>query len=151
MSIPAVSLPEGETEDYEQVDVVGTLGFPGQWEFGPGWTGRYLINASAGGLRGAGEWGFISTGTVGLAFSKQDWHFTFDIGGGGALLSKWEFGDQDMGGPFQFIAHAGLNFHLPWNMLAGYRFHHMSDGDIYGDHRGVDLHMIEIRYAFTTL
>ena len=55
---------------------------------------------------------------------------------------------QNVGGPFQIIAHGGVLFHLPGNLLAGYRFHHMSDGTIYGNNRGVDLHMLELRYAF---
>ncbi len=150
MNIPAVSLPKGEKEDFEQFDIIGTLGFPGQWTFWSDWNGRYQMNFTAGGLRGAGEWGFIHTTTVGLAFSKPTWRFTLDVGAGGALLSKWKFGDQDMGGAFQFIGHGGLSYHLPWNMIVGYRFHHMSDGDLYGSNRGVDLHMIELRYAFST-
>ena len=82
------------------------------------------------------------------AFRKPSWRVIFDIGIGGALLSDWEFGRQDAGGPFQFIAHGGLSFELPWNLVVGGRFHHMSDGTIYGDSRGVDFYMLELSYYF---
>ena len=37
------------------------------------------------------------------------------------------------------------------NLLAGHRFHHMSDATIYGNNRGVDLHMLEVRSRFDAL
>ena len=141
-------LPPGEKVDFEQFDVVGTLGFPGRWDAFWDWKARYQLNATGGALRGDGETGFIGTITVGIAVNKKHWPITLDFGVGGALLSKWKFPGQNIGGPFQFIAHGGFLFHLPWDLLAGYRFHHMSDATIYGDNRGVDLHMLEIRYHF---
>jgi hypothetical protein len=143
-------LPPGEKVDFEQFDVVGTLGFPGRWEAPWDWQARYQFNTTAGALRGDGETGFIGTMTGGIALTKARWRVTVDIGVGGALLSKWKFPGQNVGGPFQFIGHGGLLFHLPLNLLAGYRFHHMSDATIYGNNRGVDLHMLEVRYRFTS-
>ena len=143
-------LPPGEKVDFEQFDVVGTLGFPGSWVVAWDWTARYQLTMTAGGLRGDGETGFISTMVGGVAMTNEQWRATLDVGMGGALLSKWKFPGQNIGGPFQFIAHGGVLFHLPWNLLAGYRFHHMSDGNIYGENRGVDLHMLEVRYNFST-
>ena len=143
-------LPPGEKVDFEQFDVVGTLGFPGRWEVPWDWRARFQLNTTAGALRGDGETGFISTVTGGIAVTKEGWPVTFDFGGGGALLSKWKFPGQNIGGPFQFIAHGGFLLYLPWNVMAGYRFHHMSDATIYGSNRGVDLHMLEVRYRFTS-
>ena len=142
-------LPPGEKENFEQFDVFGILGFPGSWELPAGWVTRYRLNGAVGVLRGAGDEALISTITPGLAIRKKEWHLTLDVGGGGALLSEWKFGRQNVGGPFQFIGHGGITIHLPWNLLLGYRFHHMSDGTIYeGGNRGVDLHMLELSYAF---
>ncbi|MCA9470044.1 MAG: acyloxyacyl hydrolase [Nitrospira sp.] len=141
-------LPPGEKEDFEQFDVFGIIGLPWSWEYSSGWEMRWRLNGSAGALRGAGDVGFITTLTPGFAFTKKAWRLTLDVGGGGAFLSKWEFGRQDIGGPFQFIGHGGVSVHLHGNLVAGYRFHHMSDGTIYGNNRGVDLHMLELSYAF---
>lgn len=143
-------LPPGEKEDFEQFDVVGTLGFPGSWDAPWDWNARYQLTTTGGALRGSGDAGFIGTMIVGVAVTKMPWRTTLDFGLGGALLSKWKFGRQNVGGPFQFIAHGGWLFHLPGNLMAGYRFHHMSDGTIYGNNRGVDLHMLEVRYHFDT-
>jgi hypothetical protein len=141
-------LPPGEKEDFEQFDVFGIIGLPWSWEYPSGWEMRWRLNGSAGALRGAGDVGFITTLTPGLAFTKKEWRLTLDFGGGGALLSKWEFGRQDIGGPFQFIGHGGISFHLPGNLVAGYRFYHMSDATIYPNSRGVDFHMLELSYSF---
>ncbi|MEX0828798.1 MAG: hypothetical protein WD032_01000, partial [Nitrospirales bacterium] len=56
-------LPPGEKVDFEQFDVVGTLGFPGRWDVPWDWQARYQFNTTAGALRGAGETGFIGTMT----------------------------------------------------------------------------------------
>lgn len=150
MNFKDAGLPPGEKEDFEQFDVVGILGFPGSWEAPWDWNARYQMTTSGGALRGNGDAGFIGIMTVGVAITNIPWRTTLDFGLGGALLSKWKFGRQNVGGPFQFIAHGGWLFHFPGNFLAGYRFHHMSDGTIYGNNRGVDLHMLELRYPFGT-
>ncbi|MGB0908870.1 MAG: acyloxyacyl hydrolase [Nitrospirales bacterium] len=148
MNFQDAGLPPGEKEDFEQFDVFGIVGLPGGWEYESGWQARWRLNGSAGVLRGAGDLGFISTITPGLAFTKTNWNLTLDAGAGGALISDWKFGRQDIGGPFQFIAHGGVSVHLSGNLVTGYRFHHMSDATIYGASRGVDFHMIEFSYHF---
>jgi len=150
MNFQDAGLPPSEKEDFEQFDVFGFIGLPTGWESPSGWDTHWRLNGSAGVLRGAGDLGFITEITPGLAFIKKTWNMTFDIGAGGALISHWEFGRQDIGGPFQFIAHGGVSYHLPGNLAVGYRFHHMSDATIYGPSRGVDFHMIEFSYHFGT-
>ena len=148
MNFKDAGLPPGEKVDFEQFEVVGTLGFPGIWDTPLNGKARFQINSTAGAIRGDGKMGLISTVTGGLAWTKEGWPIIFDFGLGGALLSKWKFSEQNIGGPFQFIAHGGFLIELAWNLLAGYRFQHMSDGMIYGENRGVDLHMLELRYRF---
>lgn len=149
MNFQNAGLPPGEKEDFEQFDVFGIIGLPWGWDYpSSGWEVRSRLKGSVGALRGAGDTGFITTVTPGFAFTKKSWRVTLDGGIGGALISKWEFGRQDIGGPFQFIAHGGVSFHLPGNLVAGYQFQHMSDGMIYSNSRGVDLHMLELSYYF---
>jgi hypothetical protein len=141
-------LPPGEKEDFEQFDVFAIMGLPWGGKISSGWDWRWRLGISAGALRGAKDTAFITTLTSGPAFRIPDWRLILDAGVGGALLSKWEFGQQDIGGPFQFIAHGGIGFQLPWKMVIGWRFHHMSDATLYGPSRGVDLHMLEVSYYF---
>lgn len=148
MNFHDAGLPPGEKEDFEQFDVFAIMGLPWEQESPSGWEARLQLRGSAGALRGAGDTGFITTLTPGFSLKIPSWRLIFDGGVGGALISKWEFGRQDIGGPFQFIAHGGVGVQLPWNMVVGWRFHHMSDATIYRNSRGVDLHMLEVSYSF---
>ncbi len=148
MNFKDAGLPPGEKEDFEQFDVFAIMGLPWEWESPSKWHLRLQVWGSAGALRGAGDTGFITTLTPGFAVNIPSWRLIFDGGVGGALISKWEFGRQDIGGPFQFIAHGGVGVQLPWNLVVGWRFHHMSDATIYGSSRGVDFHMLELSYYF---
>jgi hypothetical protein len=148
MNFKEAGLPPGEKEDFEQFDVFAIVGLPWNWQNPSGWEVRWRLGGSAGALRGAGDTGFITTLTTGPALRIPDWRLILDAGIGGALISKWRFGRQNIGGPFQFIAHGGVGVELGWNMVVGYRFHHMSDATIYGKSRGVDFHMLEVSYYF---
>ena len=144
-----LGIPPTEKEDFEQYDVFAVVGTPWGWDFSSGWEVRFRLNVAAGALRAAGDVGFIGEVGPGLAFTKTDWRLTFDIGGGGAYLSREKYGRQDIGGPVQIIGHGGITYHLPWRISAGYGLHHMSDASIYGsNNRGVDLHMLELSYLF---
>ncbi len=144
-----LGIPPTEKEDFEQYDAFAVIGLPWRWEFSSEWEIRFRLNVSAGALRAAGDTGFITEVTPGIAFTQPRWNLTFDIGGGSAYLSDYRFGSQNIGGHFQIIGHGGITYHLPWNLSVGWRFHHMSDAGIYGTHnRGVDLHMLELSYRF---
>jgi hypothetical protein len=144
-----LGIPPAEKEDFEQYDAFAVIGLPWQWETLSGWKVRFRLSTAAGVLRAAGDTGFITELTPDIAFTYPNWRLTVDFGGGWAYLSDYEFGRQNIGGPFQIIGHGGISFHLPWNLLIGWRFHHMSDATIYGtDNRGVDLHMLELGYRF---
>jgi len=148
MNFKDAGLPPGEKEDFEQFDVFAIMGLPWEWKSPSGWELRWRLGGSAGALRGAGDTGFITTLTTGPALRIPGWRLIFDGGVGGALISKWEFGRQDIGGPFQFIAHGGVGVQVTRNIVVGWRFHHMSDATIYGKSRGVDFHMLELSYYF---
>jgi hypothetical protein len=84
-----------------------------------------------------------------VAFGSKDGRFTLDMGAGGALLSRRDFGRQDYGGYIQFALTAGIGVPLYKRLGAGYRFQHYSDAGIYGPHTvGADLHMFELTYRF---
>ncbi len=144
-----LGIPPTEKEDFQQYDVFAVVGTPWSWDFPSGWEIRFRLNLAAGALRAAGEAGFIGEVSPGLAFTKPDWNLTFDFGGGGAYLSREKYGRQDIGGPVQIAAHAGITYHLPWHISLGWRFHHISDAALYGsNNRGVDLHLYELSYRF---
>lgn len=142
-------IPPSEKEDFYQVDVFAVINLPWRWELIPDWETRFRLTVSAGTLTAAGDAGFITEFTPNFAFTNWDWRLTIDGGGGGAFISDYKFGRQDIGGPFQFIGFLGVTYHLSDHYLIGWRFHHMSDATIWGTHnRGVDFHMIEFSYRF---
>jgi hypothetical protein len=122
-------------ENFQQYDLAGTLGLPWSWYSESGWGVGTRVITSVGALTAAGDTAFLTT-------------LALDIGGGIALLSRYEFGRQDMGGPFQFVFTFGLTVPVYKALGAGYRFHHMSDARIYHSARGVDVHMLEVVYRF---
>lgn len=101
-------------------------------------------------LRGAQETGGIVTFVpLNVTFGRKDELFSLDMGVGGALFSDHKFGEQNFGGPFQFVWTFGATSRFAGPFGAGYHFQHYSDATIYGsDSRGVDLHLFEIIYWF---
>ena len=71
-----------------------------------------------------------------------------DGGISAGLLSEHKFGEENFGGPIQFISHAGISFKLSDNLGVGYRFQHMSNASIYNRNPGLELHMFELKYFF---
>lgn len=143
-----LGIPPTEKEDFFQSDAFAVIGLGNGWESPGGWQMRWQITAAAGVIGAAGDTGFIGELVPGVAFTKPNTKFTFDLGAGAAYLSDYRFGDQDIGGPVQIIAQGGITCNLPGDVSIGWRFHHMSDAHIYGDNRGVDMQLIELSYRF---
>ena len=141
-------IPPGEDEDFQLFDVMTIVGFPGSWEWPSGWEVRYRWYASAGVIKSSGDKGFISTFGPGLAMTKWDWNVTLDLGTGVVYVSDETFGSQDFGGPAQILGHGGINYHFSKHIMGGWRFQHFSDAGLYGENRGVDLHILEVHYRF---
>ena len=135
-------------EDFEQYEVFATFGLPWSWELAPGWVFGTRINLSAGALRGAGDTGFIGSVGPGVALSMVDGLIVLSGGISAALLSEHRFGEENFGGPIQFISHVGIRFKISDNLGVGYRFQHMSNASIYSRNPGLELHLLELSYRF---
>jgi hypothetical protein len=64
------------------------------------------------------------------------------------IISKHKFEDENLGGPFQFTDHIGLNIYIADHYSIGYRLQHMSNLVLYDHNPGVNMHMIGIGYRF---
>ena len=42
----------------------------------------------------------------------------------------------------------GISFYVTPEITAGYRFHHMSNGDMYSSNPGLNMHLLEVGYRF---
>jgi hypothetical protein len=142
-------LGEQMREDFVGADVFGVFRLPWSWYAASGWGVGTRLITSAGALAALEKVAFVSSMAPVVALGTRDGRFTIDAGLGGAVVSAYRFGRHDLGGPFQFVATAGVSV-APFGPFGfGYRFQHYSDGTIYGtDTRGVDLHMVELTYRF---
>jgi Lipid A 3-O-deacylase (PagL) len=137
-----------EIESFQQYDITATLGLPWSWYSESGWGVGTRLLVSAGALTGAGDTGFVGTLVPLIAIGPKDSQFSLDLGAGGALLSRYEFGNQDFGGPFQVVLTFGLRVPVYRGIVMGYRVQHLSDATLYGSKtRGADLHMFELIYS----
>jgi hypothetical protein len=142
-------LGRSEDETFQQYDVIGTLGFPWSFYTESGWGVTTQIMGSLGALTGGGDTGFLTTLVPGIAFGRRDSLFSVDVGVGTSLMSRHRFGIQNMGGPFHVVFSAGIRIPVYEGIGVGYRFHHMSDANLYGPGvKGVDTHMLEMTYSF---
>ena len=64
------------------------------------------------------------------------------------LLSRYRFETQDLGFPFQFSNHIGLNWDMGWHLRLSYRFQHMSNSGLGVPNLGLNLHMVGLSYRF---
>jgi len=141
----------GRTEDetFQQYEAVGTLGLSWSLYTESGWGVSTKVMGSLGALTASGDTAFLTTLVPGLAFGPRDSLLSADIGVGGSLMSRHQFGVQNMGGPFHVVFTAGLRIPVYEGFGVGYRFHHMSDANLYGPGvKGVDTHMLEMTYSF---
>lgn len=136
-------------ERFKEYSLSGNFELPWQQYNAAGWGAGSRFMASAGLLRGVGKNALIVSLVPQVVFGSQDGRFTFDMGIGGALFSRYEFGSQDYGGPFQFSLTAGLGVPLYERLGVAYRFQHYSDAGLNGNNTvGADFHMLELNYRF---
>lgn len=142
-------LGEQMREDFVGADLFGVFRLPWSWYSTSGWGVGTRLITSAGALSALEKVALVSSVAPVVALGTRDGRFTIDAGLGGALLSAHDFGRHNLGGPFQFLATAGVSVVLSRPFGLGYRFQHYSDGTIYGTNtRGVDLHMIELTFRY---
>ena len=143
---------EEQQTDFNQIDLAVTARLPWEWNIGTGWILKTRLLTSAGVLRGSHETnGVFTLVPLDVMFGRKDGLLSIDMGVGGALLTDYKFGQQNFGGPFQFVWTWGATSRFAGPFGAGYHFQHYSDATIYGsESRGVDLHLFEIIYGFGT-
>ena len=134
-------------EDFEQYEGFATWNLPWSWQWDSGWALGTYIEANAGVLTADGESGFVGSVGPGLYISIKEM-VELSMGINPTVISKDEFGDEELGGPFQFTSHIGLNIIFMHHYSLGYRLQHMSNAGFYDHNPGVNMHMLEVEYRF---
>lgn len=134
-------------EEFEAYDFSASFLLPWEDYSLSEWGVGTRLMTSAGLLRGVGKNALVVSAIPKITVGSEDQRFTFDAGAGGALFSRYRFGDQDYGGAFQFALTLGASAPLYKQINIGYRFLHYSDAALYGASSiGADFHMIELSF-----
>ena len=135
-------------EDFRQYEAFAALNLPGSWKLGSDWTLAPYLEANAGILIGGGASAFVGSIGPGLSFTGLRDRISICLGVNPTIIGGREFGADDLGGPFQFTSHIGIDFNITRHFAAGYRLQHMSNFVFYDSNPGLNLHMIEAAYRF---
>jgi hypothetical protein len=135
-------------EDFKQVEGFATWNLPWSWDLGSGCTLATYLEANAGILNGGGESALVASIGPGLYFTGLRDRISIYLGVNPSVISQHKFGDDDLGGPFQFTSHIGMDFNFRRHVAIGYRLQHMSNFVFYDENPGVNLHLIEAAYRF---
>ncbi len=135
-------------EDFRQYEAFAIWNLPWGWSLGSDWTLTTSFEANAGVLRGGGDTGFVGSIGPGLYFKKRNDQIGIYLGVNPTVINEHEYGEEDLGGMFQFTSHIGIGFRFTRKFSIGYRLQHMSNLVFYKENPGLNLHMIEIGYNF---
>jgi hypothetical protein len=129
-------------------DIHAQWALPWQWRLQQGVTLKPVVEATAGLLHNDDESALIGSVTTGVDFAAGTSGFYLSATAGLLLVSDYRLGPEDFGGPLQGTFGAGVGFRIGKQLSLGYRYDHFSDAGLYGsDNRGVDMHMLELRYG----
>ena len=93
-------------------------------------------------LEGGGDTGLVVSVGPGLSLTSPRKRLLLGVGVNPSLVSKTEYGREDIGGPFQFTLYAGLSWIFYRGLSVDYRYQHMSNAGIYDENPGLDMIML---------
>jgi hypothetical protein len=135
-------------EDFKQYEGFTTWKLPWSRQWDSGWTLGSYLEATGGVLRGGGESAFVGSIGPGIYFTHFNEKIDISMGINPTIISKHKFGDENFGGAIEFTSHIGLNINFARHCTLGYRLQHMSNGGLYENNPGLNMHMIELGYRF---
>jgi hypothetical protein len=134
-------------EHYYAIELYYLKKLPWEKEISPGLKVYARFDAGVTYLDGdAKDGGWVAAGGD-IVCSLVDGAFELEIGWRPAWLFEHEYGEDDLGGDFQFVTHAGASVNLGRASL-NYRFQHISNAGIYDSNPGLDLHMLGLGVRF---
>ncbi len=138
----------GMQEYFFQTEAFAQWETPWHWDLGNDWSIRTSVEARLGSISGGGDTGVEGCIGPNARVGRQGFPVYLDLGAGIGGISRHKYGDENLGGPLQGFSHAGIGVELGRNIEVGYRYHHMSNANIYDTNPGVNLHMFTIQYRF---
>ena len=137
-----------DEESFNQTAIIAAYRLPLRWQRWDVLNVSTRLTAMASVLEGGGDTGLLGTLGLELVIGLGESPFDFRAGGGATLMSRYKYGDEDLGGAFQFTSYIGLDYRFLDRLSAFARLQHMSNAGIYSENPGVNMAMIGLRYAF---
>jgi hypothetical protein len=131
-----------QTEFHFSFDPPTRLDLPWKLALGP------RLNGSAGMLAADNLFGSLISVGPALLLSWDQGRLALEGGNSPTYISRHEFGEKRLGGPFQFISHVALHGRVTGHWTLSYRFQHMSNAGIYSSNPGLNMHLLGIGYRF---
>ena len=137
-----------DEESFNQTAIIAAYRLPLRWQRWDVLNVSTRLTAMASVLDGGGDTGLLGTLGLELVIGLGDSPFEFRTGGGATLMSRYKYGNEDLGGAFQLTSHIGLEYRFLETLSGFARAQHMSNAGIYSENPGVNLMMIGLRYRF---
>jgi hypothetical protein len=134
--------------NFYQVEAFSIWNMPWSWALGAGWSLTPYLEANAGMIRASDNSAFVGSAGPGIYFTGFKETTRIFMGVNPTVISKHQFGSDDLGGAVQFTSHIGIDFSVTRHIAIGYRLQHMSNAGLYSPNPGVNMHMLEVGYRF---
>ena len=136
-------------KNFEQVDLFLRRGLPLGWSIGDDCRLGVRGEGAVGVLFGnGGRKALLASAGPDLVLGLFRDRLKLHAGSRLALLSRYNYGYRNFGGPIQFINHLGISFRVTDALVIGYRFQHMSNADIYAHNPGLNINLLEFGLLF---
>lgn len=105
------------------------------------------IDLGAGYLEAADDRGGWLAAGVDLVYAVLDGNLELEAGFRPTLLFDDDYGNDNYGGPLQFASHVGIALRVS-PLVIGYRYQHLSNGGLYKENDGLNLHLFGVGVRF---
>jgi len=145
--VRGVTSEETVSENYTVTEVYYQHALPWKKEISPGMVVYVRLDTGASYMKAADErGGWLALGGD-LVLNLLDGMWEIEGGFRPMLFFEHEFGEDDFGGPVQFASHIGTTFYLG-DVAFNYRYQHISNGGLYSENPGINLHMVGVGMRF---
>ncbi|MFP4353257.1 MAG: acyloxyacyl hydrolase [Puniceicoccaceae bacterium] len=130
-------------------EAYATAGTPWSWDIAGNTRLSVEFEGAIGGLSGEDDTSAYARVAPQLRLGFDSFPVSGVLGPGVTILSEEKFGDElDLGGHFEFFTSVGLDWRLSEDWTIGYRFLHISNGNLHETNPSLNLQTLGFDYSF---
>jgi lipid A 3-O-deacylase len=135
------------SQHFQQVEAFAGRNLPWRWDYYD-WRLQPRAEISAGWLGDGHSDAFIGSLGPMVELSKGSFPLSLEGGVSPTYLSQYHFGEKDFGSELQFSTNVGLNWDIKSHFSVGWRFQHMSNGNLTKPNPSLNLQMLSASFRF---